>query len=71
VWIQRQLLKTSPAVFQLVTFAEARSTFTVVAARYNIVVKLTFFTLSTQLPIPDHTKLLDIETRALRAVKPA
>ncbi|MET7729294.1 caspase family protein [Streptomyces mirabilis] len=48
------------------------STFTVVAARDNIVVTLTFSTDNEQqVPMPDHAKLLDIEIRALRAVKPA
>jgi hypothetical protein len=48
------------------------SAFTVVAARDNVVVKLTFTISSTRLlPMPDHAKLLEIETRALHAVEPA
>ncbi|MFF3149819.1 hypothetical protein ACFVRU_50980 [Streptomyces sp. NPDC057927] len=50
--------------------ASDRSAITVVAARDNIVVTLTF-TSAGQLSMPDHAQLLDIETRALHAVKPA
>ncbi|WP_405887781.1 caspase family protein [Streptomyces sp. NBC_01136] len=49
--------------------ASDRSAITVVAARDNIVVTLTFT--SKQLSMPDQAQLLDIETRALHAVKPA
>jgi hypothetical protein len=42
-----------------------------VAARDNIVVTLTFTSANGQLSMPDHAQLLDIETRALHAVKPA
>ncbi|MFD8220369.1 caspase domain-containing protein [Streptomyces sp. NPDC059697] len=50
--------------------ASDRSAFTVVAARDNIVVKLTFTITNKQLSMPDHAQLLAIETRALHAVKP-
>ncbi|WP_217566801.1 caspase family protein [Streptomyces sp. GbtcB7] len=51
--------------------ASDRSAITVVAARDNIVVTLTFTSANGQLSMPDHAQLLDIETRALHAVKPA
>ncbi|MER6377511.1 caspase family protein [Streptomyces mirabilis] len=50
--------------------ASDRSAFTIVAARDNIVVKLTFTTSNIKLLLmPDQAKLLAIETRALRTVK--